>query len=162
MRSAFFHLPPVADPKLDLPFQDDSCSTFAHDLLCVGGADARKYWFTTATENWLEVTEHMRVRDGSNAIRPRSMSPQELSQVPFTVYFHTQRKGDLVILPPRRSGYLSSLCALLNNLSSFSQTFHRGISASVCWERMTLRSLEAFIYHDVLFRQRYEGSRLIS
>lgn len=87
---------------IDVPFQDDSCSTFAHDLLCVGGADTYKSWFMTAAEDWLEVTEYMRAREGSNVIHARSISSQELSEVPFTIYFHVQRKGDLVILPPRR------------------------------------------------------------
>lgn len=102
--SSTFLSPPTAYPAIDVLFQDDSCSTFTHDLLCVGGADACKHWFMTAAENWLEVTEHMRAHEGSNAIRARSMSFQELSQAPFTIYFHIQRKGDLMILPPRRSG----------------------------------------------------------
>lgn len=94
----------VAHSELEVPFQDDSCSAFAHDLLCIGGEDAHKYWFMTAAENWLEVTEHIRARGGSNVVRTHSMSPQELSQAPFTIYFHRQRKGDLVILPPRWLG----------------------------------------------------------
>jgi len=137
-------------------FQDHSCSTFAHDLLCIGGADASKYWFATATEDWLEVTESLRARDGSKTIRAYSMSPQELSQLPFNVYVYMQKKGDLVILPPRRLDHPRSLHALSNCLSSFSQTIHRGITASLCWERMTLQTLETFIYHDMIFKQRYD------
>lgn len=91
-------------PYKDSLFQDDSCSTFAHDLLCIGGADAVKYWFMTAAEDWPEVTDFLRSRDGSNTIRTRSMSLQEFSQAPFRIHFHMQRKGDLVILPPRRCG----------------------------------------------------------
>jgi len=86
----------------DTPFQDDSCATFTHDLLCNGGTDAAKYWFIAAARDWVTVTDYMRARDGSNAIRAHSMSPQEFSAVPFTMYFHVQKKGDLVILPPRR------------------------------------------------------------
>ncbi|KAF9642433.1 hypothetical protein BDM02DRAFT_3064104, partial [Thelephora ganbajun] len=123
---------------IDALFQDDLCSTFTHDLLCVGGTDVGKHWFMTAAEDWPEVTEHLRVHDGSNTIRAQSMSLHELSQAPFNVYFYTQRKGDLVILPPR----------------SFSQTIHQGITASLCWERMTVRGLEIFIYHEMIFKQR--------
>jgi hypothetical protein len=83
-------------------FRDDSCSTFAHDLLCIGNPDACKYWFMTAAEEWPEVTHHLRARDGTNTFQTRSISIQELSQVPFDVYFYVQKKGDLVILPPRR------------------------------------------------------------
>jgi len=99
----------ITHPRIDALFQDDSCSTFTHDLLCVGAADAGKHWFMTATEDWLEVTEHLRARDGSNTIRAQPMSLQELSQVPFDVYFYTQKKGDLVILPPRRLGHPRSV-----------------------------------------------------
>ncbi|KAF9647382.1 hypothetical protein BDM02DRAFT_3129802 [Thelephora ganbajun] len=68
-------------PEHDALFQDDLCSTFTHNLLCVGGTDVGKHWFMTAAEDWPEVTEHLS---------------------PFNIYFYTQRKGDLVILPPRR------------------------------------------------------------
>jgi hypothetical protein len=83
-------------------FWDDSCSTFAHDLLCIGNPDACKYWFMTAAEDWPEVTHHLRARDGTNTFQARSVSPQELLRVPFDIYFHMQKKGDLVIIPPRR------------------------------------------------------------
>jgi hypothetical protein len=76
-----------------------------HDLLCIGGADAAKHWFMTAAEDWLEVTEYLRERDGSRTVRARSMSAQELARVPFDMYVHIQKKGDLVILPPRRLGH---------------------------------------------------------
>lgn len=99
----FYCLLPIIHPVIDVLFQDTSSSTFTHDLLCVGEADTCKYWFMTAAKSWLEVTEHMRGREGSNTIHAYSMSPQELSQAPFVVYFHVQKKGDLVILPPRRS-----------------------------------------------------------
>jgi hypothetical protein len=96
------HQLPLTHATSDTLFQDDSCSTFAHDLLCNGGTDAVKYWFMTAARDWVAVTDYMRARDGSNVIRVHSMSPQQFSVVPFTVYSHVQRKGDLVILPPRR------------------------------------------------------------
>jgi len=64
----------------------------------------------TAADDWPEVMEYLRARDGSNTIRAQSMSLQELSQAPFDVYFHMQRKGDLVILPPRRFGHPRQLC----------------------------------------------------
>jgi len=56
----------------------------------------------TAAEDWPAVTHHLRARDGTNTVQACSISPQQLSQVPFDVYFHMQKKGDLVILPPRR------------------------------------------------------------
>ena len=83
-------------------FRDDSCATLAHDLLCVGSPEACRYWFMTAADDWPEVTHHLRALDGTNTVQAGPISPQELSQVPFDIYFHIQRKGDLVILPPRR------------------------------------------------------------
>lgn len=149
----------ITHSGIDALFQDDSCSTVTHDLLCVGGTDAGKYWFMTAAEDWPEVTEHLRARDGSNTIRIHSMTPQELSELPFNVYYHMQKKGDLVILPPRRSDHLHSLHVLSNDPPSFSQTIHRGVTASLCWERMTLQALEMFVYHDMFFKQRYDNCK---
>lgn len=148
--------PPITHSVIDPLFQDDSSSTFMHDLLCVGGTDASKYWFMTAADDWPEVTEHLRARDGSKTIQAYSMSLRELSQLPFNVYVHLQKKGDLVILPPRRLSCLLSLRSIINPLPSFSQTIHRGITASLCWERMTFQALETFIYHDMIFKQRYD------
>lgn len=146
----------VTNSVIDTKFQEDSCATFSHDLLCVCGTDASKYWFMTAAEDWLEVTEYLRARDGSNTINAQSMSLQELSQLPFNVYFHVQKKGDLVILPLRRSGHPRSLCSPTDSLPSYSQTIHRGVTASLCWERVTFQGLESFIYHDRIFKQRYD------
>ena len=149
-------LPLVTHSGIDALFQDDSCSTFTHDLLCVGDPGAGKHWFMTAAEDWPEVTKYLRTRDGSNTIRTQSISLQELSQAPFNVYFYMQRRGDLVILPPRRLGHPRPLCPPANNLRSFSQKIHRGVTASLRWERMTWEGLKMFIYHDRIFRQRYD------
>lgn len=153
----YTYSPPIIHSMAGSLFWDDSSSTFMHDLLCVGGTNTGKYWFMTAAEDWPKVTEYLRARDGSKAIRAYSMSLQELSRLPFNVYVHLQKKGDLVILPPRRLGHLCSLYSLSKYLPSFSQTIHRGITASLCWERITLQALEAFIYHDMIFKQRYDG-----
>jgi hypothetical protein len=74
--------------------------SFTHDLLCVGGVDVSKYWFMTTAEDWVEVMEYLCTCNGSNTVSTRSMSLQELSQLPFNVYFHVQRRGDLLIQPP--------------------------------------------------------------
>jgi len=110
----------------------------------------------TATEDWPEVTKHLRTKSGSNQIPARSLSLKALSGSPFNIYFHRQRKGDLVILPPRRLDRSRALHPPTNNLPSFSQTIHRGVTASLCWERMTLQGLEMFIYHDRILKQRYD------
>lgn len=115
----------------------------------------------TAAEDWRQVAEHLRARDGSQTIPAQSMSLQELSELPFNVYFHIQEKGDLVILPPRRSGRPCSFRSPTNGLPSFSQKIHRSVTVSLCWERMTLRGLEVFIYHDRIFKHRYDDCESI-
>ena len=112
-------LPPNTHSRADALFQDDSCSTTTHDLLCVGGTGVGKYWFMTAVEDWLEVTEYLRVKDGSKQIPPRSMSIEELSKSPFNIYIHRQRKGDLVIVPPRRFDRLCSSHPSANSCPAF-------------------------------------------
>jgi hypothetical protein len=135
-------------------FQDESRSTVRHDLLFSGGTDAAKHWFMTAEEDWPQVTENLRERNGSNVIRVRSMSVQELKEAPHNIYVYTQKKGDLVILPPRRLEPSGLGLPATNNPPSFSQNIHQGITASLCWERMTWQALELFIYHDRFFKQR--------
>ena len=108
-------LPLVAYSEIGTPFQEDSCATFAHDLSCVGCPNGSKYWFMTAAQDWLEVTEYLHAGDGSNKIRTQSLSLQELSQLPFNVYFHLQKEGDLMILPPRRSDSQPSFYSLADN-----------------------------------------------
>ena len=94
--------PPITHSSVDSPFQDDSCSTTTHDLLCIGDTSMSKDWFMTAAKDWPEVTEHLRTRSDSNRIPTRTLSLEELSESPFNIYVHRQRKGDLMILPPRR------------------------------------------------------------
>ncbi|KAF9777832.1 hypothetical protein BJ322DRAFT_1114761 [Thelephora terrestris] len=90
----------LSGPDSAALFQDESRSTVRHDLLFSGGTDAAKHWFMTAEEDWPQVTENLRERNGSNVIRVRSMSVQELKEAPHNIYVYTQKKGDLVILPP--------------------------------------------------------------
>jgi hypothetical protein len=97
--------PSTADDTIINPasiFQDNSSGTIAHDLLCIGNPDAWKWWFMTAAGAWTEVTHHLRASDGTNIMKTGYVSPQELAEVPFDIYVYKQRKGDLVILPPRR------------------------------------------------------------
>ncbi|KAF9786226.1 hypothetical protein BJ322DRAFT_1020308 [Thelephora terrestris] len=135
-------------------FQDESRLTVRHDLLFSGGTDAAKHWFMTAEEDWPQVTENLRERNSSNVIRVRSMSVQELKEAPHNIYVYTQKKGDLVILPPRRLEPSGLGLPATNNPPSFSQNIHQGITASLCWEWMTWQALELFIYHDRFFKQR--------
>lgn len=60
-----------------------------------------------------------------------------------------------MVLPSRRSGRLSLYYSPADILPSFFQTIHSDVTASLCWERMTLRGLESFVYHDRIFKQRY-------
>ncbi|KAF9789454.1 hypothetical protein BJ322DRAFT_1000873, partial [Thelephora terrestris] len=121
------------------PFQDKSCATVVHDLLCIGGTDASKSWFITAAGSYLDVWDHLRAKDGSNTVRLRNLSSAELQSAPFTVYVHEQKLGDLVVIPSR----------------CFSQKVHCGTSASLSWQRVTMKGLESFVYHDQIIRQRY-------
>jgi len=43
-----------------------------------------------------------------------------------------------------------------NEFFSFSQTFHRGVTASLFWDRITMKGLRVFLYHDQYFKQRYD------
>lgn len=60
-----------------------------------------------------------------------------------------------MVLPPRGLGRSSLSYSPADILPSFFQTIHPDVTASLCWERMTLRGLESFVYHDRIFKQRY-------
>ena len=90
-----------ADTKSASQFRDNSDSVSVHNLLCLGDADSPTYWFLTSAEDSGKVWAYLRARDGSNTVQNRALDPKELADAPFTVYFHKQRAGDLLVVPPR-------------------------------------------------------------
>lgn len=82
-------------------FSDNPDSVSAQHLLCLGNANSPRYWFLTSANDYGNVWDHLRKRDGSNEIRSRALDVQELSDAPFTVYIHKQVAGDLLVVPPR-------------------------------------------------------------
>lgn len=60
--------------------------------------------------------------------------PPQLADAPFTVYVCQQRRGDIVLFPPR--------CA-------HQAINHRGLVGSLSWSRMTLPSLGHALYHEL-------------
>lgn len=67
---------------------------------------------------------------------------------------HTKKGRSRDSTLPKVRLCMSNFTQLINNPPSFSQTIHRGVTASLCWDRMTLRGLALFVYHDRIFKQR--------
>ena len=54
----------------------------------------------TSSDDAKNVSDYLTTSDGSQA--PRTFSLSELAEAPFKVYVCVQKRGDLVVLPPRR------------------------------------------------------------
>jgi hypothetical protein len=54
----------------------------------------------TSSDEAKNVSDHLTASNGSHA--PRTFSLSELAEAPFKVYVYVQKRGDLVVLPPRR------------------------------------------------------------
>ena len=113
-------------------FEDGPQGTSNHSLLCACEPDVSILWFITPSKEAEDVAHHLSTFEG--APMPRSLSLTELSGAPFTVYICAQKRGDLVVLPPRRfvrEGISTLQLRSLIGQCSYHQSRFRGIAASM-------------------------------
>jgi hypothetical protein len=83
---------------------------------------------------------------------------EELADAPFDVYILEQKLGDLVLIPPRR-WVTESLQFMTYTYKMLSFSFHQvanagGITIRTSWSRMSIRSVEIALYHELpLYRR---------
>lgn len=84
---------------------------------------------------------------------------EELAEAPFDVFVLEQRLGDLVLVPPRRC-VIRSHQLLAYTYKLVSSSFHQvvnagGMTIKTSWSRMSIRSLEIALFHELPIYRRY-------
>jgi hypothetical protein len=91
---------PRSYPCPETYFEEGPQGTTDHYLLCVCDQETSIVWFMTSSNDANNVSDYLRASDGF--LTPRTLSLSELAEAPFKVYVYVQKRGDLVVLPPRR------------------------------------------------------------
>ena len=81
-------------------FEEGVQGTTNHYFLCIHDENTSIVWFMTSSDDAQNIFDHLSASDGSST--PRTFSLRELAEAPFKVYVCVQKRGDLVVLPPRR------------------------------------------------------------
>jgi len=90
--------PPHGD--LEALFEEGAQGTTNHSFLCACGPETSVVWFMTSSHDAQNVDAYLRPSGGHPT--PRTLTLEALAEAPFKVYVHAQKRGDLVVLPPRR------------------------------------------------------------
>jgi len=85
---------------LETLFEEGIQGTTDHYLLCASEPEASVVWFMTSSHDALNVSDYLRA--SSDFPIPHTLGLNKLSEAPFKVYVYVQKRGDLVVLPPRR------------------------------------------------------------
>ena len=85
---------------LETFLEEGAQGTTNHSLLCACSPEMSIVWFMTSSHEAQNVSDHLRPPGGLPT--PRALSLHELADAPFKVYVCVQKRGDLVVLPPRR------------------------------------------------------------
>ncbi|EJD42185.1 hypothetical protein AURDEDRAFT_67961, partial [Auricularia subglabra TFB-10046 SS5] len=135
----FAHLPKDAAPESLLCYfgpgdaytswYKDPCGSVGQNLMCHAAPNASAFWFMIASADVDKASsyfhQHGHELDLDNP-SPPFLLPEQLKDLPFDVYVCQQKRGDLVILPPRCSHQV---------------IHHGGLSGSLAWSRMTVSSI---------------------
>lgn len=116
------------------PLHKDPCASYGQNIMCHTEDEGHSFWFMTNPSDCGIVSEHFRKLGHELDWEDHVATLEELANAPFDVYVCEQRLGDLILIPPR----------------SFHQVINAGgITIKTSWSRMSIRSLEIALYHEL-------------
>ena len=127
--------------------------------MCYTENEGRSFWFMTNPSDCGIVAGHFRKLGHELDWEDHVATLEELADAPFDVYILEQKLGDLILVPPRR--YVTNSSRLLTYTNKpLSLSFHQvinsgGITIKTSWSRMSIRSLEIALYHELPIYRRY-------
>lgn len=133
--------------------------------MCYTENGGSSFWFMTNSSDCGAVTDYFRGLGHELDWEDHVATLEELAKAPFDVYILEQKLGDLVLVPPRRYVVKLRQCLAFTYISvpfSFHQVINAGgITIKVSWSRMSIRSLEIALYHELPIYQRYAVSCIL-
>ena len=132
--------------------------------MCYAEDGGSSFWFMTNPQDCGTVIDYFQRLGHELDWEDHVATLGELSQAPFDVYIWEQKIGDLVLIPPRRYVTKSHRPDLHVQIGAIS--FHQvvnagGITIKVSWSRMSIRSLEIALYHELPIYRRYVVSTVL-
>ncbi|KZV85282.1 hypothetical protein EXIGLDRAFT_262064 [Exidia glandulosa HHB12029] len=154
----FAHLPPGSRPENILCYfgvgdtyaawYKDPCGSVSQNLMVHGGYGASSFWFMVGTRDADAAASYFHAKKHELELEHATpfTKPADLVDAPFKIYVAQQRRGDLVIMPPRCSHQVMN---------------QGGLVGTLAWSRMTLPSigyahyLELPIYNRITRAETY-------
>jgi hypothetical protein len=127
--------------------------------MCYAEDGGSSFWFMTNSSDCGVVADYFRGLGHELDWEDHVAKTTELGNAPFDVYVWEQKLGDLVLIPPRR--YVTRSRQLLAyTYTSAAFSFHQvvnagGMTVKASWSRMSIRSLEVALYHELPIYRRY-------
>ena len=116
------------------PAHKDLCGSVGHNLMADTSEDGSSFWFMTKTSDIDAAVEYLQSLGYELDHENHALTLEQLSLAPFDVFVGEQRKGDMMLVPPR------SMHQVVNQ---------GGITLKVSWSRMTPKSLEIAINEEL-------------
>ncbi|KAF9646384.1 hypothetical protein BDM02DRAFT_3171746, partial [Thelephora ganbajun] len=116
------------------PLHKDPCASYGQNIMCYTEDGGSSFWFMTSPSDCGTVADYFRGLGHELDWEDHVATLKEFAKAPFDVYICEQKLGDLVLVPPR----------------SFHQVVNAGgITIKTSWSRMSIRSLEVSLYHEL-------------
>lgn len=116
------------------PCHKDLCASFGHNLMCHTEDGASSFWFMTDSSAAPSMVKYFQSLGQELDLESHTMSVEEFAAAPCKIYITEQRVGDLVLVPPRS-------CHQVVN--------HCGLTVKMSWSRMTIRSTQVALHHEL-------------
>ena len=122
------------------PCHKDLCASFGHNLMCYAEDSASAFWFMTDGSVAPLMAKYFQSLGEELDMESHAMSVEEFAAAPCNIYIAEQKVGDLMLVPPRS-------CHQVVN--------HGGLTVKMSWSRMTIRSVQIALHHELPIYRRY-------
>jgi hypothetical protein len=123
------------------PCHKDLCASFGHNLMCYTENGGSAFWFMTESSAAPSIAKYFQSLGHELDLESHAMSIEEFSAAPCEIYITEQKVGDLMLVPPRS-------CHQVIN--------HCGLTVKMSWSRMTIRSAQVALRHELPIYRRYD------
>ena len=102
--------------------------------MCYTENGGSAFWFMTDSSTTSSMARYFQSLGHELDLESHVMSIEEFSAAPCDIYITEQKVGDLVLVPPRS-------CHQVVN--------HGGLTVKMSWSRMTVRSAQVALRHEL-------------
>ena len=117
------------------PCHKDLCASAGQNLMCYTENDGSSFWFMTSSSDAPVVGAfYQEELETEVDWESHTVTVDQFAKAPFITYVAQQKRGDLVLVPPRS-------CHQVINQG--------GLTIKTSWSRMTIKGLSLALHHEL-------------